>query len=277
MLVLDIGGDNYHVLQGEAVDGTLTNDIIGGILDSELEPKFAAKDYAGGATATANAFYSFFLARADHSQVTAAASAKPGDASTTVPVAAVTKTPVKTHDYSAPDKISVSTGLTIMGIFLLIVGWICLSAAARNRYIARYGIRINPHHPRNIRRYGVWTGQPGYGYSQRRYNRQQHHHHSSSTGSSSGSFWGSFGGGGSSSGGGAGRSSSSSRQTNRGGGGSTSGGGSGRSSSSSRQTNHGGGGSSSGGGSGRHSSGSSGGGNSGGGGASGGGGVGRRR
>lgn len=250
MLVLDIGGDNYHVLQGKSVDGVLTNDKIGGILDSVLEPKFAAKDYAGGATATANAFYSFFLARADAAMNNAAAAAA---SSQPAAVAAVPESPAKTAQDVAPKPVAVSTGLTILGIFLLIIGLISAVLAARNRYIARYGIRINPNNPRNIRRYGVWTGQPGYGYRQRR--PRPHHHHSSTPSSSGSSFW----------------------SSNQGGGGSTNGGGAGRSSSSRSESNHGGGGSSSGGGSGRHSSGSSGSSGGGGGGASSGGGVGRHR
>ncbi|WP_342549632.1 TPM domain-containing protein [Paenibacillus sp. FSL P2-0089] len=252
MLVLDIGGDNYHVLQGKSIDRVLTNERISGILNTVLEPKFAAKDYAGGATGTANAFYSFFLARAD------AASGQAAGNSTSTAASTVSKAPVKAKEPVELVPVSRSKGMMILGIFLVVVALISLAAAARNRYVARYGIRLNPHNPRNIRRYGVWTGQPGYGYSQRRRYRRPHHHSSSGSGSSSSSsFWGS----------------------NSGGGGSSSGGGSGRYSSSHRESNSGGGGSSSGGGSGRHSSGSSGGGgNSGGGGsASSGGGVGRHR
>lgn len=248
MLVLDIGGDNYHVLQGKAVDGILTNDIIGGLLDTLLEPKFAAKDYAGGATAAANAFYSFFLARADASQApAAAASSKPA-------AAAGTHSTVKPEVKDDPNPVAASTGLKIMGVYLIIIALISLVASTRNRLIARFGLRINPFSQRNIDRFGPWNGQAGYGMRQRRQLRHERHRNEARDhrGSQS-SFWGSNqGGGGSSNGGGAGRSSSHS------------------------ETNHGGGGSSSGGGAGRHSSGSSGGSNSGGGGsASGGGGVGR--
>ncbi|QUL57821.1 TPM domain-containing protein [Paenibacillus tritici] len=255
MLVLDIGGDNYHVLQGKSVDRTLTNELIGGILDEVLEPKFAAKDYASGATGVANAFHSFFLARADAIQGNATGGSKPAAATS-----AAGKSPVTTKAYVKPVPVSESKGITIMGIFLILIALISLAAAARNRYIARYGIQINPHNPRNIRRYGAWTGQPGYGYGQRRTNRRPHHHsQSSSSGSSSGSFWGSnSGGGGSSSGGGAGRYSSrddDDDDSNRGGGGSSSGGGAGRYSSydDDDDNNSGGGGSaSSGGGVGRN-------------------------
>lgn len=43
MLVLDIGGDNYHVLQGKDIDKVLTNDAISNILDTVLEPQFVKK------------------------------------------------------------------------------------------------------------------------------------------------------------------------------------------------------------------------------------------
>ncbi|MBP2111072.1 TPM domain-containing protein [Paenibacillus silagei] len=255
MLVLDIGGDNYHALQGKSIDRVLTNERISGILNTVLEPKFAAKDYAGGATGTANAFYSFFLARAD------AASGQAAGNSTSTAASTVSKAPVKAKEPVELVPVSRSKGMMILGIFLVLVALISLATAARNRYVARYGIRLNPHNPRNIRRYGVWTGQPGYGYSQRRRYRRPHHHSSSGSGSSSSSsFWGSnSGGGGSSSGGGAGRYSSrdddDDDDRNRGGGGYSGGGGAGRYSSNDDDddSNSGGGGSaSSGGGVGRH-------------------------
>lgn len=255
MLVLDIGGDNYHVLQGKSIDRVLTNDRISGILNTVLEPKFAAKDYAGGATGTANAFYSFFLAWAD------AASGKAAGSSASAAASTVSKAPVTAKEPVELVPVSRSKGMMILGIFLVLVALISLVAASRNRYVARYGTRINPHNPRNIRRYGVWTGQPGYGYSQRRRYRRPHHHSSSgSSSSSSSSFWGSnSGGGGSSSGGGAGRYSSrdddDDDDRNHGGGGSSGGGGAGRYSSNDDDddSNSGGGGSaSSGGGVGRH-------------------------
>ncbi|KHL97557.1 hypothetical protein QW71_00075 [Paenibacillus sp. IHB B 3415] len=284
MLVLDIGGDNYHVLQGKDIDNLLTNDMIGGILDTALEPKFAAKDYAGGATATANAFYNFFLARADHSQQSAVQSAESAEVNTLPAAVSPSKVQVRTYPASSYDPLDKKPvprleGSAIILCFLILVWGFSVYASRRNRNIARYGIGINPHHPGNIQRYGVWTGQPDYGirrrshnqrsYTQRSYNQRPQPRSSSSRNESRSSFWGSnSGGGGSTSGGGSGRSSSSSRETNHGGGGSSSGGGSGRHSS----------GSSSSSGVGRHSSGSSGGGNSGGGGnASGGGGVGRHR
>ncbi|WP_340023399.1 TPM domain-containing protein [Paenibacillus sp. FSL K6-1096] len=254
MLVLDIGGDNYHVLQGKSVDNVLTNERISEILDEVLEPKFAAKDYAGGATGTANAFYSFFLARADAYQ-SAAGGSKPAAS------AAAASSPAKTTATVKMEPVSRSAGMLVVGIFLGVIVLISAGAAKRNRYVARYGIRLNPHSPRNIRRYGVWTGQPGYGYRQRRtYRRPHQHNHSSSGSSSSSSFWGTnSGGGGSSSGGGAGRYSSrddDDDDRNSGGGGYSSGGGAGRYSSSyddDDDGNSGGGGSaSSGGGVGRH-------------------------
>lgn len=43
MLVLDIGGDNYHVLQGKDIDKVLTNEAISNILNTVLEPQFVKK------------------------------------------------------------------------------------------------------------------------------------------------------------------------------------------------------------------------------------------
>ncbi|MBW4080726.1 TPM domain-containing protein [Paenibacillus sp. S150] len=257
LLVLDTGGDNYHVLQGKGIDGILTNDAVKDILNRELEPLFAQKDYAAGATAAANAFYSFFLARADHVQEAAANSGTPAVAAgqpvkgSASPVTVKEVTPV-----------SMSKGLTILTIFLFIILLISWAASRRNRHIALYGMPVNPYSARNIRRYGTWYGQPGYGSGSRWYNRRHRQRRSPAPQRHSGSsFWGGGSGGGS---------------TNHGGGGSSGGGGAGRSSSH-RETNHGGG-SSSGGGAGTHSSGSSGGSNHGGGGnAGGGGGVGRHR
>ena len=257
MLVLDIEGDDYHVLQGKDVDTTLTNEMIGGILDTALEPKFAVKNYAAGVTATANAFYSFFLARADHSpeqNVSATGSAVSGTAGNTTTTASAK--PAATITINEP--VSMRTGLMVITVFLVIIAFIAWAVSRRNQHIALYGLPVNPYSQRNIRRFGVWQGQPGYGYGSRWYNRRHRphrpapQHRSETSHSQSSSFWGS----------------------NHGGGGSSSGGGSGRHSNSG--SNHGGGGSSSGGGSGRHSSSSSSGGSSGGGGsASSGGGVGR--
>lgn len=257
MLVLDIGGDNYHVLQGKSIDRVLTNERVSGILNTVLEPKFAAKDYAGGATGTANAFYSFFLTRADAASGQAAGSAASATAST------VSKAPVTPKEPVKLVPVSRSKGMMILGIFLVLVALISLAASARNRYVARYGIRLNPHNPRNIRRYGVWTGQAGYGYSQRRRYRQPHHHNHSSAGSSSSSssssFWGSNSGEAVLRAEGAGRYSSrdddDDDDRNQGGGGYSGGGGAGRYSSrdDDDDSNSGGGGSaSSGGGVGRH-------------------------
>ncbi|MEK3671554.1 TPM domain-containing protein [Paenibacillus sp. FSL R10-2771] len=248
MLVLDIGGDNYHVLQGKAIDGVLTNERIGGILDTVLEPGFAAKDYAGGATATANAFYSFFLARADASQEAAAAGTK----ST---AAAATKSPVKSNINGKPKPVSASTGLKIMGVYLIIIALFSLAASGRNRLIARFGSRLNPFNQQNMNRLVTRFGS-GSTMRQRRHRRHERHRNEALNHSSSqSSFWGSNeGGGGSSSGGGVGRYSSY-EDENEGDGGSTNGGGAGRYSSydDDDDNNSGGGGSASGGGGvGRH-------------------------
>ncbi|AIQ29824.1 hypothetical protein P40081_17905 [Paenibacillus sp. FSL P4-0081] len=248
MLVLDIGGDNYHVLQGKAIDGVLTNERIGGILDTVLEPGFAAKDYAGGATGTANAFYSFFLARADASQEAAAAGTKSS-------AAAATKSPVKSNINGKPKPVSASTGLKIMGVYLIIIALFSLAASGRNRLIARFGSRLNPFNQQNMNRLVTRFGS-GSTMRQRRHRRHERHRNEALNHSSSQrSFWGSNeGGGGSSSGGGVGRYSSY-EDENEGDGGSTNGGGAGRYSSydDDDDNNSGGGGSASGGGGvGRH-------------------------
>lgn len=271
VLVLDIGGDNYHVLQGRDIDKTLTNDMLSGMLDNVMEPYFAKKQYAEGATATANALYSFFLARADRYQQQAGAGSKPEAATgaaasaSTGTAAGLVENPV-TITESEP--VSTGDGILIFALVLGIIVLISLAAARRNRYIARYGVPINPFSQRSIRRYGNWNGQAGYGYGSRWYNRR-HHHPRRHAPSRSSSFW---------------SSRNEASATNEGGGGSSSGGGAGRYSHE-RESNSGGGGGSSGGGSGRHSYDDSGdsddggysssGGSGGGGGASSGGGVGR--
>ncbi|UQZ36639.1 hypothetical protein C2I18_25750 [Paenibacillus sp. PK3_47] len=230
VLVLDIGGDNYHVLQGRDIDKTLTNELISSMLDKELEPYFAKKEYAAGATAMANALYGFFLARADHYQQPAASASQPAAAAAGAAAGSVENTVTIT------EREPVSTGNAIL-IFALVIGGILLislAVARRNRYIVQYGVPVNPYHQRNIRRYGTWNGQAGYGYGSRWYNRR-HRRPSRPSSAHSSSFWSSSneasatneGGGGSSSGGGAGRYSRE-RETNSGGGGSSSGGGSGR-------------------------------------------------
>lgn len=249
MLVLDIDGDNYHVLQGKDIDTILTNDSISGILDTVLEPQFVKKDYGAGATATANALYSFFLARADHSQGTAGTTTQ--DNYHTV-----------SSSTSGNNEVSTTTAIMIFLIFIAVVSSIGITATRRNRYLALYGLPFNPYSRRNIRRYGTWQGQADYGYG-RRWHRRYHHHQQRSAPSNNTqqSFWGNSGGGGSTNGGGAGRYSSS--DENEGGGGASRGGGAGRhsSGSSSSGSSHsggsggssgGGGSASSGGGAGRH-------------------------
>lgn len=267
MLVLDIEGDNYHVLQGRDVDTTLTNTVVGEILNKALEPQFAAKNYAAGVTAAANEFFSFFLARADHSPAADQASSGAAEAAEAVTNQA-TASIEAVETVSEP--ISKGKGFAVVGIFLGVLGLISLAFSRRNSHIARYGLPVNPYSRRNIRRYGTWHGQPGYGYGSRWYNRRHRprrrtaHYNNTEPQQSRSSFWNTnHGGGGSSSGGGAGRHSSS--ETNHGGGGYSSGGGSGRyssrnddddrssrSSSSSSSSGGGGGNASSGGGVGRH-------------------------
>lgn len=138
MLVLDIGGNNYYVLQGKGIDGLLTNDVVSDILNTELEPQFVQKEYAAGATATANAFYRFFLARADYalkSTVAAPAISKPvlsqslssqSSKSTSASVSSTVKDPR-----------SKSEGFVISGLFLLGIAFCSFIASRRNRFIAR--------------------------------------------------------------------------------------------------------------------------------------------
>jgi uncharacterized protein len=260
MLVLDIGGDNYHVLQGKDIDKMLTNDAISNILDTVLEPQFVKKDYGTGATATSNALYSFLLARADQSVGAAGATGTSGG--TAVSNSSTSASPQDTE-------ISIGKGLMLYALLfgpLILFGY---GLSRRNKYIEMYGLPFNPYSPRNVRRYGNWYGQADYGYGRRWHRRYYHHHHhrNTPTNNSQSSFWGNSGGGGSTNGGGAGRYSSSNE--NRGGGGSSSGGGAGRHSSSSSSSSSyssndggssGGGGSSSGGSSGGGGSASSGGG-----------------
>ncbi|GGF69132.1 hypothetical protein GCM10010912_12810 [Paenibacillus albidus] len=191
MLVLDIGGSNYHVLQGKNIDKVLTNNKIKGILDTALEPLFAAKDYSGGAVAVTNVFYEFFLSRADN-----------GVAVSAVP------NPHEVADYS---------GVLIFGfvIFVILVVLGAIRTVKRNRNLSEYGLAYNPYSRRNVRRYGAWTRGHGYWYGEQwNYYPQQM------------TYVGNTGGGGASSEGGAGRYYGG--DSNHGGGGSSSGGGAGR-------------------------------------------------
>lgn len=233
MLVLDIDGDNYHVLQGKEIDSILTNDTISGILDTVLEPQFVKKDYGAGATATANALYSFFLARADQSQK---ATGNNGGTTTS------------TNATAGNGETSMAKGILIYSVFIAVISLFGITSTRRNKYLSLYGLPFNPYSQRSIRRYGAWYGQSDYGYGRRWHRRYYYHHHRDTTSSNTGqSSWGNSGGGGSSRGGGAGRYSS--NDDYEGGGGSSSGGGAGRHSSGSSGSSGGGGGSSGGGGS----------------------------
>jgi len=250
MLVLDIEGDDYHVLQGKDIDRILTNDDIGGILDSVLEPYFAQKDYSGGATATANAFYSYFLARAEQPQAAAVSSGNSSSSSGTTAAAGLKQ--------ETDFKMDSQTFYYLIFGFIALIVIIGISTSRRNRYLALYGVPFNPYTQRSVRRYGTWDGYGGASYNRYWNNRRYRRSHTYSAPSQQSSFWGNSGGGGSSNGGGAGRHSSSSRDDhNSGGGGSSSGGGAGRHSSgggshSGGGSSGGGGSASSGGGAGRH-------------------------
>lgn len=255
MITLDIAGDDYHALQGKDVDGLLTNDRLGVMLDSALEPKFAAQDYAGGAASVATELYGFFLARPEYLQKQAAApSATAGTTAGETQQAAGIEAAKKTDQGSAGQSADGGPGwLVLLPLLPLVLVW--RSVRKRKRYLHSYGVPYNPHswQNRNRRHY---SGNNSYG-SGPSYE---------SGGNQSDRTYTNSGGGGSA-GGGAGRSSrydDSDEYVTSGGGGYSSGGGAGRSSESSGYTSGGGGGSTSGG--------SSGGGN-----ASSGGGAGRRR
>ncbi|WP_054940494.1 TPM domain-containing protein [Paenibacillus ihuae] len=136
LLVLDIEGDNYHVLQGRNVDRTLTNELIRGILDKVLEPQFAGKNYAAGVTATANEFYSFFLARADHSpEIASAASMTALTAATDNSLNTGTDRPaVSAAAISVTKPASLSKGLTILALSLIFIVLIATVVSRRNQY-----------------------------------------------------------------------------------------------------------------------------------------------
>lgn len=217
MMVLDIGGDNYHVLQGKDIDTMLTNENISTILDANLEAPFVKKDYGTGATATANAFYNFFLSRADQPLGT---TVNTRNSSQAIGASGSTKSDSETNMPAVIIGVAIIVGLVMI---FVIAG---ITASRRNRYLGLYGIPLNPYSRRSIRRYGNWQGQADYGYGSRWYNR---HHHRQSAPPAQNSFFGNSGGGGSTNGGGAGRHSS--HDENEGGGGSSSGGGAGRHSS----------------------------------------------
>lgn len=285
MITLDIAGDDYHALQGKDVDGLLTNDRLGAMLDSALEPKFAAKDFAGGAASVATELYGFFLARPEYLQKQAAAAASSATAETAsgdAAQAAAAEAAKKTDQGSAGQSSDDGPGwLVLLPLVPLVLVW--RSVRKRRRYMHSYGVPYNPHSWRNRSRrhyngYHSYGSGPSYGSGG---NQPDRSYTNSGGGGSAGGGTGrssryeasdeytSSGSGGYSSGGGAGRSSWSGGHTSSGGGGSTSGsgassGGAGRSSGSSGHTSGGGGGSTSGD--------SSGGGN-----ASSGGGAGRRR
>ncbi|WP_223110260.1 TPM domain-containing protein [Paenibacillus sinensis] len=311
MLVMDIEGDDYHVLQGSSIDGVLTNEAIGSILDSGLEPSFAAKNYNKGATQTLQAFYTYLLERAEGGSGTmtnggaaidmASAGTFTGTSSQgTSPGTSPVRTAASGTSSSASGHIG-GGGILLIVLIAFLVG-LGVRSSRRRSYMGQYGVPYNPYSRRSVRRYGhhhhggFGFGAPppprqGGGWFQPPSGGGSNH---GDGGQSSGGGAGrrSSGDGGQSSGGGAGRRSSGGSFWSSGGsqgggsegrssggsswssGSSQGGGGGGRSSggsSWSSGSNHGGGGSSSGGGAGR-SSGSSGGGN-----ASGGGGVGRHR
>lgn len=193
MMVLDIEGDNYHVLQGKDVDKVLTNEWIGGILDTVLEPLFVQRNYAGGAVATASAFYSFMLARADVVRPAAdfapdsiAAPAQSAVSSGDEPVtntAGIARTlqnkTAAVNDGSGSPLQMVIIALLLLGLLL----WTGVAALQRNRNqsTAHSAVSQDPYNQRNInrRRSGSWLQQPGFAYGSRWYQRRhrQHRHY----------------------------------------------------------------------------------------------------
>lgn len=57
LLLLSIGDDDYHCLQGEGLERLLPTSTLSRILQEDLEPDFAAKDYDAGVYKT---FYSLY-------------------------------------------------------------------------------------------------------------------------------------------------------------------------------------------------------------------------
>lgn len=212
MLVLDIAGDDYHILQGSQVDGILTNEVLGKMLRSVLEPYFDRKDYAGGAARTADAIYRYMLERSDIQE---------GD-----PVPDTVKNmPASATVDSSKDILPVLFGLTIFAVLVLLpIATIIVLVARRIR--PRGGDYYSSYD-----RGGSGGGYRPWGWGHR-YRRPRYQEPRRSGGFWGSSGWGSSGGGGggSSSGGGAGRSAyeEEERTTNHGGGGSSSGGGAGR-------------------------------------------------
>ncbi|MEK8213664.1 MULTISPECIES: TPM domain-containing protein [unclassified Paenibacillus] len=162
MLVLDIGGDNYHILQGKDIDGMLTNEAMQNILDTVLEPEFARKNYAGGSVATVNALHKFLLARADIPQSSIVSSSE------TIAVSSTAALPADKAMVVENQSGSLSKGIIVSGLFLVFILLFSLAIVWRNRNIALYGYGsrwYNRSHRRRRRttnqlQSSLW--QPGY-------------------------------------------------------------------------------------------------------------------
>ena len=57
LLLLDIAGDDYQCVQGSGLETTLPTSRLSSILQEDLEPDFAAKNYDAGVLKTFNALY----------------------------------------------------------------------------------------------------------------------------------------------------------------------------------------------------------------------------
>jgi len=60
LLLLDIGGDNYFAAPGEKIARKLSEGMIWDILQADLEPDFAAKDYDAGVKKAFDGFYDWY-------------------------------------------------------------------------------------------------------------------------------------------------------------------------------------------------------------------------
>ena len=59
LILLDVEGDTFYAVQSNSIAEVLTSEKLSDIINSTIEPRFAEKDYAGGALAAANALSTF--------------------------------------------------------------------------------------------------------------------------------------------------------------------------------------------------------------------------
>lgn len=200
ILLLYKEDDDYWLLPGEAAEGFATEEVLVDILDRDLEPEFAAKDYSQGAIAVADRIYELMenSYRPVKERSKKEAESSGGKAA---------------KDSAELDESEKQTTLAFL-LFAVIV--VMLSGIGRRRYNRRnYDTYYNngpEHHPGwgGPSRNSWGTGPVGGGAPREDRTQQRGAGRSGGTsysGSDSGSSGGFFGGGGSSRGGGAGRSS----------------------------------------------------------------------